>query len=219
MDSPNHQAENEWERNGLHLKRHFARSTANLRRQALAGQGYDPARLYKWGEMMALAVIRLLEAAEKAFGAEGQKALSTALVKLGRDLGREILEGYSLEPGTSEIQAVSAFVTYINEEIWASLEIPQIIDDRSCLCDILWCPHQDHYKAFDCRVQRYLVQGLLEAWEERTGIPVDARFTQIIPKGAETCRFEIRRVERDSPREWSRYSETLAQRALDRLEG
>lgn len=205
-----------WERSGLRLKRHFEASTRRMRQEALGRKDYDPARLYRWGQMMALAVVRMMEAAEKRFGMEAQEVLSQALVELGREIGKEVLSEFSLAPGTSQIQAVSCFVTYLNEEIWASPEIPKLLDENTCVCEILWCPHQDHYRAFDCRVQRYLVQGLLEAFEEKTGIPVDARFTQIIPKGAETCRFEIKKIPAGQGRDWSRYSQELAQRALQR---
>lgn len=205
-----------WERSGLRLKRHFQASTQRMRQQVLGREDYDPVRLYRWGQMMALAVVRMIEAAERRFGSEGQEALAQALVELGREIGEEVLSEFRLSPETSQIQAVSAFVSYLNEEIWASPEIPKLLDENTCVCDILWCPHQDHYKPFDCRVQRYLVQGLLEAFEEKTGISVDARFTHIIPKGAETCRFEIRRIPSTQGREWSRYSQELAQRALQR---
>lgn len=218
MDPSVQAREDFWERKGLRLKRHFASSTRRMRQEALAREGYDPAQLYKWGQMMALAVIRMMDAAERHFGREVQRALSQSLVELGREIGQEILEGFYLEPGIPVIQAVSAFVTYVNEEIWASPERPAILDQKTCSCEVLWCPHQDHYSAFDCRVQRYIVQGLLEALEEKTGIRVDAKFTQIIPKGAETCRFEIRIMDPGEEREWTRYSQELATKALQRAE-
>lgn len=205
-----------WERGGLTLKRHFQASTKKMRRMALGSSGYDPARLYRWGQMMALAVVRMMESAERNLGEEAQRPLSEALVELGRQIGREVLEGFSLKAGTSEIQAISAFVTYVNEEIWASPEVPEIVDDNVRFCDVIWCPHQDHYRAFDCRVQRYIVQGLLEAWEETTGMAVDVHFTQVMPKGAPTCRFEIRKIGKGEPRKWSLYSQELAKRALER---
>lgn len=208
--------EHTWDRSGVRLKRHFQASTQRMREQALDRKDYDPARLYRWGQMMALAVVRMMEAAERRFGLEAQEVLSQALVELGREIGKEVLSEFRLSPGTSQIQAVSAFVTYLNEEIWASPEIPKLIDENTCVCDILWCPHQDHYRPFDCRVQRYLVQGLLEAFEEKTGISVDAHFVQIIPKGAETCRFEIRRIPSGQARDWNLYSKQLAQKALRR---
>ena len=206
-----------WNRSGVHLSRHFADSTSILRKAALSRDDYDPARLFKWGQMMALAVVRMMEGTEKAFGAGGQEVMNKVLVDLGREIGREVLNTYSIPPGTKEIEAISKFVTYINEEVWASPEIPKILSDSECVCDVLWCPHQDHYKPFDCRVQRYIVQGLLEAFQEKTGIVVDARFTRIIPKGAETCRFEVRVLPQGERREWTQYSSDLAQRALKRV--
>jgi hypothetical protein len=206
-----------WERGGLRLSRHFPGSTFRLRQEALSRDDYDPARLFKWGQMMALAVVRMMEGGEKEFGAKGQEIMNRVLVDLGREIGREILKECEIAPGTKEIEAVSAFVTYINEEIWASPEIPKILNDSECICDVLWCPHQDHYRPFDCRVQRYLVQGLLEAFQEKTGIFVHARFTQIIPKGAKTCRFAVRILPGGERREWTRYSSDLAERALKRV--
>ncbi|MBP1715860.1 MAG: hypothetical protein H6Q42_4063 [Deltaproteobacteria bacterium] len=206
-----------WKRSGVQLSRHFASSTSKLREAALSRDDYDPARLFKWGQMMALAVVRMMEGTEKAFGAKGQEVMNNVLVDLGREIGREILNHYSIPPGTKEIEAISKFVTYVNEEVWASPEIPKILSDSECICDVLWCPHQDHYKAFDCRVQRYIVQGLLETFQEKTGIMVDARFTQIIPKGAKTCRFEVRVLPKGGGREWTQYSSDLAQRALQRV--
>jgi len=216
MEHRDETAEQVWERSGLRLKRHFQESTQRMREQALGSKGYDPARLFRWGQMMSMAVVRMMEAAEERFGAAGQEALCQALVELGKEIGKEVLCGFQLAPGTPRIQAVSSFVTYVNEEIWASPEVPRLVDENTCVCDVLWCPHQDHYKAFDCRVQRYIVQGLLEAFQEETGIAVDARFTQIIPKGAETCRFEIKTIACSQPRQWSRYSQELSLRALQR---
>ena len=205
-----------WEREKVQLSRHFARSTSRLREEALSRKDYDPARLFKWGQMMALAVVRMMEGTEKTFGAKGQEIMNQVLVDLGREIGREVLKNYAIARGTKEIEAISKFVTYVNEEVWASPEIPKVLSDSECVCDVLWCPHQDHYRPFDCRVQRYIVQGLLEAFQEKTGIVVDARFTQIIPKGAKTCRFEVRILPQGKGREWTRYSSDLAQRALQR---
>ncbi len=209
--------EQKWQRGEVQLSRHFARSTSRLRENALSRKDYDPARLFKWGQMMALAVVRMMEGTEKAFGAKGQEIMNQVLVNLGREIGREVLKNYASAPGAKEIEAISKFVTYVNEEVWASPEIPRVLSDSECVCDVLWCPHQDHYKPFDCRVQRYIVQGLLEAFQEKTGIVVDARFTQIIPKGAETCRFEVRILPRGTTREWTQYSSDLAHRALLRV--
>ena len=60
--------------------------------------------------------------------------------------------------------------------------------------DILWCPHQDHYEAFDCRVQRYFVQGMIDAGQEfarghagAPGFAFEVRVDSTIPAGAPTC--------------------------------
>jgi hypothetical protein len=207
----------QWNRSAITLSRHFAASTRKLREMALSREDYDPARLFKWGQMMALAVVRMMEGAEKNFGAKGQEIMTGILTDLGREIGREVLRSWEIGPGKREIEAISAFVTYVNEEVWASPEIPRVVSDTECTCDILWCPHQDHYRPFDCRVQRYIVQGLLEAFQEKTGIAADARFTQIIPKSAQTCRFEIRLLPPgEKEREWTKYSSTLEERALKR---
>ncbi len=207
-----------WRRGGVTLSRHFEESTRRLRQEALSREDYDPARLFKWGQMMALAVLRMTEAAERHFGAQGQGVMAQVLVELGREIGREVLRDFEMAPGTREIEAISALTTYMNEEIWASPEVPQILSDDMCVCDILWCPHQDHYRPFDCRVQRYIVQGLLDAFQEKTGIAADAWFTQIIPKGAKTCRFEMRRLPPGERRRWTDYTAQLANRALKRAE-
>jgi len=66
--------------------------------------------------------------------------------------------------------------------------------------DILWCPHQDHYGAFDCRVQRYFVQGMIDAAGAAAGLTEEEGrnyfqvfFTSTIPAGAKTCCFQLRR--------------------------
>lgn len=208
-----------WIKGQFIFNRHFAASTKKMREMVLRNKDYDPARLFKWGQMMSLAVIRMMKAVEKNLGSAGQKVMNQALVELGREIGQEILKDFVRPSQIKDIEMVSKFITYINEEIWASPEIPFIINDQECLCDVLWCPHQDHYQPFDCRVQRYIVQGLLEAFQEKTGIAVDAKFTQIIPKGAKTCQFHIRLISPQEEREWNKYSTQLATRALKKVKG
>lgn len=203
-----------WTKGLITFSRHFASSTPKMRHMAMSNEEYDPARLFKWGQMMSLAVIRMMNTVEKNLGSAGQKVMNQAPVELGRQIGQEILKDFVRSPQIKDIEVVSKFITYINEEIWASPEIPFIINDQECLCDVLWCPHQDHYQAFDCRVQRYIVQGLLEALREKTGIAVDAKFTPIIPKGARTCQFHIRLISPQEELEWNKYSAQLAAQAL-----
>ena len=53
---------------------------------------FDPATLWQWGTMQAMAVIEILKDCERAFGAEGQKVVCQALQKIGLDVGRQILK-------------------------------------------------------------------------------------------------------------------------------
>ena len=102
----------------------------------------------------------------------------------------------------SEAEFFSFFATVINRVVYASLEAPHIDSPEQVSFDILWCPHQDHYRAFDCRVQRYLVQGMIEALEE-TGLVqgFQIRFDCTIPGGAKTCHFTIWRGSADGKKD------------------
>ncbi|MHA1580381.1 MAG: hypothetical protein ACTSUQ_12245, partial [Candidatus Freyarchaeota archaeon] len=106
--------------------------------------------------------------------------------------------------------------TWINTVFWTSIEKPEILSDEEAIFDILWCPHQDVYKPFDCRVQRYLVEGIRKYLEEREGIRFDAEFKWIIPVGAETCRFRIWKKKEGEEAQWEKYSKILEKRALKR---
>ncbi len=73
-----------------------------------------------------------------------------------------------------------------------SLEDPEIDGGKGASFHILWCPHQDHYQAFDCRVQRYIVVGLIDAFKEFGGVEgMQVQFDYTIPAGAETCHFSM----------------------------
>jgi hypothetical protein len=185
-------------------------------REALPLPDYDPASLFRWGNMMAMAVIGMLKAAERECGEAGQKAMIGALTEVGRQVGRMALEGVEVPAGVEPIEFISAFCSWINREIYASPEEPKIDGPDQCSFDILWCPHQDSYRAFDCRVQRYLVQGMIEACRERfTGMDFQVKVLATIPAGSPTCRFEIRRKKPGEPDEWEKYSDALAKRALE----
>ena len=132
----------------------------------LAKTDFDPATLWQWGTMQAMALIGVLKAAEAQFGEEGQKMVCDALRDIGLDVGRQILDGVELPPEITEAEFVSFYATVINRIAYASLEEPQIDGDGQVTFDIVWCPHQDHYGAFDCRVQRYFVQGMIDAARE-----------------------------------------------------
>lgn len=194
----------------------FARGLERLREEVLAKTDFDPGVLWVWGTMQAMAVIRILEDCEKEFGEEGQRVVKEALRKVGYDVGRQMMDGVDVPEGMSDAEMASFFATVVNCIAYASIEDPSIDSSEKVSFHILWCPHQDHYSAFDCRVQRYFVQGMLEAVKEKgmlTGWQV--RFTQTIPAGADTCRFELWRAPDEERSLWERRSEQLELKALE----
>ena len=195
----------------------FAAACKRLERDALPLPDYDPASLFRWGNMMAMAVIRMLKAAEREFGAAGQAAMIGELTEVGREMGRMMLEGVEVPEGVAPIEFISSYCSWINREIYASPELPRIDDATRCSFDILWCPHQDSYRAFDCRVQRYLVQGMIDACRERFNeADFQVRVKTTIPAGAPTCLFEVWRKRPGEADEWEQYSDALAKKALER---
>ena len=194
----------------------FAKGLERLREEVLATTDFDPSVLWVWGNMQAMAVIRILKACEREFGEDGQRVVAGALREVGFDMGRQMMEGVDRPEGLSDAEIASYFATVINCIAYASLEDPSIDSDEKVSFHILWCPHQDYYAAFDCRVQRYFVQGMLDAVKER-GMLEDwqVRFTQTIPAGADTCHFELWRAPDDERSMWERYSEQLEAKALE----
>jgi len=204
-----------WER--FRFNQPYEKGVTRLREEVLAATDFDPAVLWQWGTMQAMAVIQILKDCEREFGAEGQRVVTEALRKVGLDVGRQILNGIEKPPGVSEAEIVSFFATVINRIAYASLEAPSIDSEDQVSFDIIWCPHQDCYSAFDCRVQRNFVQGMLDAAEERGWLSGwQVGFTQTIPAGCKTCRFVIWRAESQEKSEWKKYSEQLDARALER---
>ncbi len=157
-----------------------------------------------------------LKNCEREFGERGQAVVREAMRKVGLDVGRQALAGASLPESISEAEFASFFATVINRIAYASLEDPSIDSEDEVSFHILWCPHQDYYGAFDCRVQRYFVQGMLDAAKE-AGLLADwqVRFTSTIPAGAPTCRFVLWRADDDEKSEWEKYSGALEEKALE----
>ena len=88
-----------------------------------------------------------------------------------------------------------------------------------CEFDILWCPHQDRYTAFDCRVQRYFVEGMIEAIEKLSRSSFTPAVTALIPHGADRCHFVVdRRDGKETKHPWHAYSEELGQRAFQKMD-
>jgi hypothetical protein len=195
----------------------YAKGLARLKTEVLGKTDFDPATLWQWGTMQAMAIIEILRESERALGAEGQALVERALRRVGRDVGKQILEGIELPEGITEAEFVSFYATVINRIAYASLEDPRIDAEDKATFDIVWCPHQDHYGAFDCRVQRYFVQGMVEAAQEFTGkFGFEVRFDTTIPSGAQTCHFTMWRASDDERAEWGKYTQLLEAKALAR---
>jgi hypothetical protein len=208
-----HRPEAAWK--DFSFKQPYEKGLTRLKEEVLEKTDFDPAVLWQWGTMQAMAVIRILKECEKRWGAEGQQVVSESLRQIGLDIGRQVFRDVTRPEGMTEAEFVSFFATVINRIVYASLEAPKIDSPEQVSFDILWCPHQDHYRAFDCRVQRYLVQGMLEALEE-TGLAngFQIRFDCTIPAGSATCHFTLWRGSEDGKNAWEECTRQLEEKAL-----
>jgi hypothetical protein len=209
-----HREEDAWK--DFKFNQPYERGLRRLREVVIEGTDFDPAVLWQWGTMQAMAVIQILKDCEREFGEKGQRVAGEAIRKVGLDVGRQILAGVSKPERLSEAEFVSFYATVINRIAYASLEEPTIDSEGEVSFHIIWCPHQDCYGAFDCRVQRYFVQGMLDAAAELEWYrPWQVRFTQTIPAGAGTCRFVLWLATDGEEAEWGEYSRRLEQKALE----
>jgi hypothetical protein len=212
-----------WERRSepkwkeFHFNQPYAKGLKRLREEVLGKTDFDPATLWQWGTMQARALIEVLESCEARFGEAGQQLVHEALRRVGRDVGRQILDGVAPPEVISEEELVSFYATVINRIVYASLEEPRIDGDGRVSFDILWCPHQDHYAAFDCRVQRYFVEGMLDAAREWSGqLGFEVRFDSTIPAGAPTCHFTLWKASGEEKAHWEGHTRLLEAKALAR---
>jgi hypothetical protein len=194
----------------------YAKGLERLKTEVLGKTDFDPATLWQWGTMQAMALIEMLKENEKTFGEAGQQAAYRALRRTGLDVGRQILKGTKIPEGMTQTEFISFYATVINRIAYASLEAPRIEKDGKATFDILWCPHQDHYKAFDCRVQRYFVQGMIDAAQEfGEQYGFDVRFDSTIPAGAKTCHFTMWKATDEEKAQWGAYTAQLEKKALE----
>ena len=205
-------------RQRLPLRFPFQKAVESFRSKALSRGDYDPATTFVWGQMMAVAVLRLLEAVEERFGAEGQEVCRDTINEVGRDVFLQMASGVDVPPDVSNIEMASLIASWINEVMYASVEEAFVKSEEEVGFHILYCPHQDVYRPFDCRVQRYFVEGVQQAarelWGDRGNF--DAFFRYSIPQGHDTCLFEMKPREGDADA-WRLYSEELQRRALNRI--
>lgn len=210
-----HRPEAKWKQ--FRYNQPYAKGLKRLKEEVLAKTDFDPATLWQWGTMQAMALIEVLKDCERTFGEEGQKLVYGALRRVGHDIGRQILDGVEMPEGLTESEFVSFYATVINRIVYASLEAPKIDGDEQASFDILWCPHQDHYGAFDCRVQRYFVQGMIDAAQQFAGrFGFQVRFDSTIPAGAQTCHFTMWKPDENEKARWEEYTRLLEAKALVR---
>lgn len=200
-------------RERLPLRWPFADAVEGYRRKALANPDYDPASTFVWGQMMAVGLIEALKAVEQAFGADGHEVFRAALARVGDRMVSEMTEGVEVPPDATPPEVASLFASWINEVCYASIEKPNVGQDGADF-DIHYCPHEDVYGAFDCRVQRYYVEGMIAAGRRRFGSSMfDVRFTSTIPSGSRVCHFDMFPKSQGTDA-WNEYSERLRERAL-----
>ncbi|MBI4587269.1 MAG: hypothetical protein HY725_00400 [Candidatus Rokubacteria bacterium] len=208
--------ERRWEK--FEFNQPYSKGRSRLR-TVLDQTNFDPAVLWQWGTMQAMAVIEILKAAERSFGREGQKLVSESLYRVGYDVGKQMTDGTSIPDDMTSTEWISFFATVINRIAYASLETPEIEEDGSAYFHIDWCPHQDHYAAFDCRVQRYFVQGMIDAGRDFMKSrgredAWDVAFETTIPSGGETCLFRLRRGSAEEVRAWGELTRLIEEKAL-----
>src|SRR5262245_12638788 len=88
-----------WEHRPAHnwkkceFKQPYSKGLTRLKEEVLGKTDFDPATLWQWGTMQAMALIEVLKSCEAAFGEQGQAIVHAALRKIGHDVGRQILDG------------------------------------------------------------------------------------------------------------------------------
>lgn len=197
----------------------FPKVVENFRRSIEGRDDFDPAVLLVWGTMQSTAVLNILKEAEETYGKAGQAMVRKAINKAGSDAMYNMLDNSVFPDDSDEMEQISYIMTAINTVLYASLEKPKDLSENRYDFDILWCPHQDRYTAFDCRVQRYFVEGMFMALEDRGYSRVTAWVDKLIPRRAECCHFTVELVKDETEEHpWSAYSDQLEERALDKMQ-
>ena len=211
-----------WSKAQGFLREPFKESLDRFREEVLEREDFDPTSLLQFGLFMSMGVLNVLKEVEKKFGEEGQNIVKEALIKTGYDVGKQMVDVNKIPSNMPDIEIMSFLATIINTQMWTSIEDPKIDNKDRCSFNILWCPLQDIYKAFDCRVQRYFVQGIVNYFKdnvfesEKSNLQI--KFESTIPAGADVCRFTVQRKETGVRDEWEAYSRDLERRALKKIE-
>src|SRR5262245_28035261 len=104
----------------------YAKGLKRLKEEVLAKTDCDPATLWQWGTMQAMALVEILKDCEAEFGEAGQRLVYKALYRTGLDVGRQILAGVILPEEITDADFVSFYTTVVNRIAYASLEAPKI---------------------------------------------------------------------------------------------
>ncbi|TFG03055.1 MAG: hypothetical protein EU542_03450 [Promethearchaeota archaeon] len=208
--------ENTWEKARIALKEPFEDALNTFRSKVQSRKDFDPTSLLQFGLFMSMAVLNILKESELKLGKEGQDVIIDALIKTGYDIGSQMIDPDKIPEEISDIELMSYLATIINTQAWTSIEDPRIENEEKCSFDILWCPLQDVYSAFDCRVQRYLVQGIINYFRDHVfdNSNFQIYFKSTIPAGAECCEFVIEKKKPGEPDKWKSYSKQLEEKAL-----
>ncbi|MHA1805790.1 MAG: L-2-amino-thiazoline-4-carboxylic acid hydrolase [Promethearchaeota archaeon] len=199
------------------LREPFQKALDRFKTDVLEREDFDPTSLLQFGLFMSLGIINVLKLAEKELGTKGQEIVSKALIEAGYEVGRQMIDLDEIPKDISDIELMSFLATIINTQAWTSIEAPVIENEDQCSFDILWCPLQDIYSAFDCRVQRYFVQGIVNYFRDHVfKSDFQIEFKSTIPAGAKTCKFIISRKKPEEADKWESYSKTLERKALER---
>ncbi len=196
----------------------YGKAIERFRKAIERRDDFDPAVLLVWGTMQATAVLNILKEAEETFGEAGQEMVRRAINRAGYEAMLGFIDHSSFPEDLDEVEKISYLLTGVNTILYASLEKPWIVSGDRCEFDILWCPHQDRYTAFDCRVQRYFVEGMFQAMEDRGFGGFTAWVEELIPRGGACCHFVVeRRKDKEDKNPWHTYSEELGKRAFKKL--
>jgi len=208
--------EENWERAKVALREPFKQALDTFKKKVEDREDFDPSSLLQFGLFMSKGIINILKAVELNLGKEGQKVVQDALIKTGYEVGEQMIDPSKVPDDISDIELMSFLATIINTQAWTSIEDPRIESETKCSFDILWCPLQDVYSAFDCRVQRYFVQGIIDYFRDHVFEKKDFQiyFTSTIPAGAESCKFVVEEKRSGEPDKWEEYSKKLDRKAL-----
>lgn len=211
--------EESWNKVKKILREPFKEALDRFRIEVLKREDFDPTSLLQFGLFMSMGVINILKRVEREFGAKGQDIVAKALIETGYEVGKQMIDIDNIPKDVSDIELMSYLATIINTQAWTSIEDPVIENDDQCSFDILWCPLQDVYSAFDCRVQRYLVQGIVDFFRDHVfSSDFNIYFESTIPAGADTCKFVIQKKKSGEDDKWETYSKTLERKALKRFQ-